>query len=537
VFVAATHTFLGFLHRLLFGEDLNDPHRNIARASLWALLVACLAFGYELSNPTLGVDDYLRLRDTDAHWGGVVKRGRWGNVVLHSLIPGGRMIPFLPLIVGLILQVLTIIIAGWVWSMSHAKMGRLLIPYCLYATFPYLACQMAFSFQQVTIPLSNVLVVMSVALAFADRKSWRLLLSPVLLAMGLSIYQGCLSVLGVVVALIPLFSWARGPDFKSLGMSSRNVIGLAFSIMFGAFLYFFVHSGIMWAADFTQVYDHYDVSPQLDFWNRIPSLRSAIVFLHLGGGNIIPELPVLCFLVVSVILVLSILSFRAESLWLRGVTCLSLAAAFFAPFCGLLIKSPPLPPRACMGLGLLWAAVFSLLYQRVGVPGRRMLTCVTCAVVLSFAFHINGMFFAQHLVSLADRVMMVRIIQRIDGLKFHDSKSEAIPVVMAGTYSHPEVAYRRHFVGSVIGYSNFEWARGAPPRMSALAESLGIPRAGYTFIKDQAVEEELAERGHPRWPHPESVFSQDSRVVVWLGPHVKERPVAPLEKRFRNLFR
>lgn len=45
--------FLRALYHFLFGRPLDDPDRNVAKACTWAFFVSVLAFGFELTNPTL----------------------------------------------------------------------------------------------------------------------------------------------------------------------------------------------------------------------------------------------------------------------------------------------------------------------------------------------------------------------------------------------------------------------------------------------------------------------------------------------------
>jgi hypothetical protein len=147
-----------------------------------------------------------------------------------------------------------------------------------------------------------------------------------------------------------------------------------------------------------------------------------------------------------------------------------------------------------------------------------------------FVFHVNRMFYAQHLVTQADTVMMARIAERIDQLAL-STGSGTTPVVVIGQYSHPLHEGMTRFTDSALGYSQFEWGREDTRwHMRALALTIGVDHYTWhvaTELGGAFADPALLQDRRP-WPHRSSVFAHDGHAVVWLGQRREETRVAPL---------
>ena len=104
MFSAWTQEFIRGLYRFLKGEQIPHTHCRDGELLLCLLGITCLAFGVEITNPTLGVDDYTHLGmhfEWNAFW---ISRGMWGGLLLQYLLPGGWITPFIELIIGIFIQ-------------------------------------------------------------------------------------------------------------------------------------------------------------------------------------------------------------------------------------------------------------------------------------------------------------------------------------------------------------------------------------------------------------------------------------------------
>lgn len=527
--------FLRALYHFLFGRPLDDPDRNVAKACTWAFVVSVLAFGFELTNPTLGIDDTLYL-DLPTQWDPFwVTRGMWGGLLVHAVLPGNWIVPFVTLLLALLLYLLTVVVAGWVWCLSNGSVARLFILYSIYATFPFLAEQMAFSHLQVPYPLASFLVVASVALVHStQRLGWRTWVALAFLVLGISTYQGSLSVLAVLIVMMPVFGLADPERTSSPRLTpAKATLRLGTLIGSGAALYYLLSKALLWLFKYQAQSEYYSVSLQFDFWNRLPFILGQIVYLLLGTGDFIPALPLLAFFGLSLTMGFLILTKRTLT-WPSRLTAFAfLGASFIAPFSVLFIHEGGLAPRSTIGLGLLWSGIFALASEWFQASGRKIVMATILFVLASFVFHINSMFYSQFLVSEADRFMMNRIVERVSLLPT-TRVAEKTAVIMAGSYTHPQLPHMHHFKGSVLGFSEFEWDSGNPYRMLALAHSMGL--GDYDLVIDEDLERRLKDASHPSWPHPDSVFLDGNRVVVWLGEASTPAPAASRESMLQRLL-
>ena len=141
---------LARIHLALTGDPLREGSERDGEASFLALLIAVLAFGFELTNPTLGIDDEIFLGTSFSFSGPrpkfLISRGMWGLLLVQYLVPGGWITPFISLVVGIVLQLLAAVVLGWILRLKRAGMRERVLLYSVFVTFPYFADQMAMSY-------------------------------------------------------------------------------------------------------------------------------------------------------------------------------------------------------------------------------------------------------------------------------------------------------------------------------------------------------------------------------------------------------
>lgn len=516
------------VHATLTGtarEPRDDPE---AIAAVAAVVLAGIAFGFVLTNPTLGVDDYSHL-DMPFRWDDFwIGRGMWGGLLILYLTPGGWITPFVTLVVGIVLQVLAAVLLGWALGVRALQPLQQTLLYASFAAFPYFAAQVAIAFAQIAYPLATVLTIAGVLLALAG-DARRAAFGAVAIAFATSIYQGSLSVLGPVALLAPL----AGREVAARAVA-RRYIRVLVTVLAGGVIYLAAHKLILAATGVVAQNAYYSVSFDWRFWERWPWIRKEAAFLFLGAGDVIPVKAVVVFLLAALLLVLKPAidahdaSRRLPRLALHALLAILLVVS---PFLVLFIHAGELAPRSSVGVAVVWFVVYAGLLA-ASTPAIRNAGVAGLAVTFAlFAFHDNRMFYAQYLVRQADYLMMARIAERIDRLETRPG-APTTDVVVLGQYSPPKYEGMPRFAGDVLGFSQFEWdPSGARWRLRGLARAIGVDRyvwhdpdeAGASF-RDPALLQ-----GRRPWPDRTSVFAHDGIAVVWLGERRTEPRRAPLQ--------
>jgi len=526
---------LDHLHFMLTGSARERRDNPEAAAIAGALVLTCLAFGFELTNPTLGVDDFGHLDmpfQWDVFW---IGRGMWGGLLVQYLTPGGWITPLVPLVIGILLQLLSAVLVGWGLGVRGVPPLQLALLYASFAAFPYFACQMAFSYAQIAFPLASLLMVCGVLLAL-EGELRRGLCAAAAIGFGISIYQGALSVLGPVALLAPLAG--HGVSRQQIVRRYRRVL---LAVLAGVVLYLAVHKLILAVTGVVPQNQHYSVSFDWRFWERWLYVRRDISFLFFGAGGVIPAKAVGVFLLAALILLLH--QFRQPQSVSRRLQSFGLGLLFgvllvASPFPVLFLHAGELAPRSSVGVGVVWFVLFAYLLTVSSPWIRRAGVACLAVTVAFFVFHDNRMFYTQFLVTQADNLMMTRIAERIDRLALRPDGA-ATEVVVIGNYSHPPYEGMPRFKGDVLGYSQFEWGyNDSRWLVRGLARSIGVDRYVWRSREELggAFVDPALLQGRQPWPHANSVFAHDGYAVVWLGQRREEPRDAPFLVWFNSLF-
>ena len=284
---------------LALNGSTRERHGNAEAAAMAvALALAAIAFGFELTNPTLGVDDftYLDIPFTwDPFW---IGRGSWGGLLVQYLTPGGWMTPFVSLVIGILLQLLTAVLIGWALGVRALSPLQQALLYALFVAFPYFACQMAFNYVQIAYPLASLLMACGVLLTLAGGTG-RSVCAAIAIAFAISIYQGSLSVLAPVALLAPL-AVAEPRGRAIVGRYGRVLI----AVLAGGALYFAAHKSILAITGVVAQNPYYSVSFDWRFWERLASIRGETAFLLLGASDVIPAKAVVIWVLAALLLLL-----------------------------------------------------------------------------------------------------------------------------------------------------------------------------------------------------------------------------------------
>ena len=367
-------------HSVLMGKEFQGSASTAANALVWAFVVSVAAFGFELTNSTLGVDDYLWMQ-RDYNWNsGTVARGMWGYHLLHAVTPEGWVTPFITLLIGIALQVSTAVLAGWFIRLPHDRFACLFFFYAIWGTFPYFVAQMAFSYLQIGYAASSFLAVLGILIATGGRTSVkRIALGGFLIAVAISIYQGCIGLLGPVV-LLRLGSELLQSEGGIYSCRKRmySVLGKsAVSSLIGIALFTGVHKIVLVAFSIEPKSTRYSVSFDPFFWERWSTISTNMQLVAGGFWEVIPP-AALVFLALSGCVGLGCLWSKSRNIVLP-VQVLCLAGLAFVSIFAVSFVHPEgwLAPRSAVGVGFLWTAILStpLLARPLWAPAGRSFPC------------------------------------------------------------------------------------------------------------------------------------------------------------------
>jgi hypothetical protein len=531
------NAWLGVFYRVLTGMPNPQGQQRDGELLLCLLAITCLAFGFELSNPTLGIDDYSHLNmnfEWHPFW---IARGMWGGLLLQYLLPGGWITPFIELLIGIVIQCLTALMLGWLLLLHRLTYGQRFIACALFTTFPFFAAQLAFSYMQIAYPLAAGLCIAGLLLARTN-STGRFVVGCLVIAFALSIYQGCISVLITAAALYPVFAWAdvKHGSARSCKEHVAIFIRMGCAVLVAAALYILAHKAILAYTGLPAGEGYYSVSFDLAFWQRWDNIISTSVYLLSGSEGLIPYRAQLLFLLVLGFVITRLVLSGGHRTYLPALLAVmtGLALLLLTPFFMLLLHAGSLAPRSAMGVGVLWVAAWALAQEfSAGKVAKYFVSGTALAVLVMFLFQNNRMFYSEYLVEQADMLTISRMAERIAMLDAQNGEENLKGIVILGNYSYPQTPAMVRYCDSVLGYSMFEWDTENPHYAAAtLAKIRGIEQYisyGPSVLQAHVDVMALVANRQP-WPHADAVFLQDNFAVLWLG----ERRTGCGEGSFRD---
>jgi len=484
--------------------------------------VGVLAFFFEITNSTMGVDDYVYATDSLSEVAPfLIGRGSWGLLLLHAILPGPMIVPVVPMLLSIALATLTILILFLLWKIPHQYTLSLIGAAILFVTFPYYGAEMSFSYYQVGYSLSHFLMALVLILALSGEGWRRVLVATLCFTISLSIYQGGFSVLGAGFTMtLAIYIFLHGWDSPDRRALFSRIPRFLVVCLFGGALYLFIQKIVESATGFT-TQGNYHVGLDLAFWNNLAWKLERIASLWLGMENVIPSLPVILFCIAFILAIMAAFLIHTKALLYRIVTANVLLLSLISPFGIMFFHTGGLSPRASLGIGIVWAGVLLILLcsekKTLRIVGR---TYGIVSIVV-FILHMNSMFYSQHLTQKADRDMINRIVERVCSLPGIDTLKQPVPVAFVGNYQHHSTPLMHPYPGTVLGFSQFYWAKGNPHRMIKLAQTVGISEISLRrggLGNGNFTEQNLRSiKGRRSWPAHDSVFIDGKHVVVWLG--------------------
>ncbi len=213
------------------------------------LLVAVLCFGYQVTNFTFGVDAVAR--NEYLFEGRNIAQGRLVLPLLAPLFNLSELFPFAEEFFGVVMLISASIFFCIVLKRaSFDKFNKHFYTAfaCLFISYPIITEYWVYSMMGWNISIGYILVafsLMQMLSFFEDKKIWRMILSALMLAFAVSMYEALLPVyvLGVFTVLLvrAIFGEEKEKRFKTFAingllMAIPLVVGLAFELVVSAII-------------------------------------------------------------------------------------------------------------------------------------------------------------------------------------------------------------------------------------------------------------------------------------------------------------
>ncbi len=485
---------------------------------IYSILIAVVAYGYELFNFTLSIDEEIAMFGNREMWINYIKIGRWGTFLLNQLFFSYSLLPYLPFLIGIFCLAMSAVFLTW---HTGGNLLSKLVLSTVFITTPVHAYYLTFNTAAPFFGLAMLLTVISfIGLIRAIDQNNRILffISVLLIVFSLAIYQAFVAFFITLAIFHLLNNLLNVPGFTFRKLIRRGATLLLFLVIAVMvyqltdllFRYFFSFQG-QENQEYLDNFRKYGKAP-------LPIILQGfkdITISFLTGKNLqVTRFGML--LTFQVLLPLLIVVFLREKMDSRNkwMILALMLLLFFAPFSLIYLNGSELPYRTMVALPLSMSLIWWLLYSRAPGWGKNVLLILACSLLISNTTAITRLFHGTWVSWQADRDMANRIYERICMLENRED-DQPYPVVFVGTFKRE--ANMLFVQSEVFGASFFSWAGGKPRRINSFFKTIGIN--DLQVIKSDniiASKKDTLEK-LPVWPRKGSVCKIDQFVVVKLG--------------------
>lgn len=486
---------------------------------LGVMFITTLAFGFEITNFTLSIDEERAIYDAGWNVPTVwITQGRPGIALIKLIFNTDVIVPFW----NTLLSVSVLLFASLIWSQAFYKSlqdkkfkaGALFVFSVLFLTSPVHTEYMAFSTYNFEISVGYVLTAIAVLFLshwFSNKRKSALLLGIIAYVAALTIYQSFITVFlcGVSILLVLQFN-----NNLKQGKSARVRESLSLLIQFMIILVMGV--GLYKLIDML-LQEFYPSSGYVEgfFWWTyldkeiiVNELRRFITSMI--SGNKLFGVNLLLPTILAGGLVGLYYLFKGKGY--KVLLPVLMIIIIISPFLLSMLLGSPTPLRAMQALPIMFAGVWLIVYQLIDRETVKTLLIVVAFVVSIYqAQTMTRLFYSDNLRYQGDIVLAQRVAERIAHLTAVENPS--IPVVFVGTYTHKD---NPNIIRSeILGSSFFEWEGGNTHRIIAFMNTLGY---NYRVPTKQDIEKarELS-TDMTQWPDPGSIDSRENLIIVKLS--------------------
>ncbi len=501
---------LGMFHRFV-----------VANKSLMLYLAAAAvaAFGYDLFTFSLRMDSEFHASDAGAklEW---IRQGRWAMYYLNAWLLPDPVMPFLPLLTGLVGLACGVLF--FLLSLSEQRTPSDYLAAPLVIGCPLLA--FGFYFTTLNYGLGIAIALGGAGLYALTRWRWNSAAWAIAcFAIAIGIYQSTILLMLVLFGIYLVVQVIAVPHVTVEWLLRR--LGVFCAVMLVAYgLYELIKTATLhaynvpYAKDYLEGYLKWTTDPS--YWLRTigRALKSAKSYYTGHENYYLYELRILAvlFWIVLIVTVVQLMA-APQSGAVKIIGLLALTASLCAPVLMHLLNAGYMPPRTVLGVpfvlaGLVFSASFNNHKTLQMLLGLLVLGCFFKFAVVNTRYAM-----ANELSWKADQDLSLLILQRVHPvLQKLPDRSPPYPVTLVGLLRHREspLYIRRDLIGS----SFYETNGGSTSRM------LGLWRSMRHFDFRQASHEEMlavAERAvfMPEWPAAGSVDVVNGVIVVKIGEY------------------
>lgn len=489
----------------------------------YLMVLAFIAYGYDLFSFSLKIDseNHAVSAGEKVQW---IQQGRWGMYYLNRYLLPDAIMPFVPVLIGMLGLVTGVFF--YLISLSDHRGLRDILAAPLLVACPLLA----FAFYFNTLGYGLGIAFALVGGGFYTLTRWSVvsaLAAIVFFAVAIGIYQSVLLLIPVLLGFYIVVRVISVPDVL-LKTLLRHLL-IFFLVLLAAYcLYEAIKSltlhiyRLPYDQGYLQGYLHFRLDKDYLF-QVVPVTMSAAMDYYTGSAKYyfysMDALAGLFYLALLVT-VLQILIVR-QAWSVKLIALLALAGALSSPLMMHLLNSGDMPPRTMLGVPfVLSGLVFAALSNNSKVL-KLVLGVLVMACFIRFAVVNNRYALTNQMNWKADQDLSLMIIQRIHNLWHKLPDHEApYPVVLVGAWEAIETPL--YINRDVIGASFFYWDGGSAERMVRLWFSM----RQFDF-RPASPAEELPVAEHaismPVWPAAGAVDIVNGVIVVKIAEYSPHR--------------
>lgn len=485
------------------------PYCERNAAVLAALTATCLAaYGFELFSLNLTIDEELHAFSNGPHsmW---IAEGRWGMYLVNAILLPCTLVPVIPLLVALVLHAAAALLALDCWRVRSPvdtiALGGLML------TLPTLSHLYMFSTVSHGIGCGLLCAATSLCLFQRGRGWWRWC-AVVPAAFAIAIYQP----LALVVATLFTVHLAiendrgRGVLLEGVRVAGLLVVSFLLTILVQKTLTSLLAASLsdadkaVFAERAAYIGKHFDLESLRSSPREIAAMVLRSMLQYYSGWHDNYGLPIAALGgVVTVSLAVSCRRIwgREETRRHRLVAVVLLACLLGLPFAGGMLSKGVLQTRTLLALPFAVAGLVLLALRHARGIVRTFLLVLVAACVFQSCVSTNRLFGTAHLSLEADRLVAVRVMERIDQAAAAAGEPPPVHLEVVGRLRRNESTALPRRVA--FGRSFFE-LRQTGPRVAAFLEI-----CGYRHLEpppaSQVAELASVAREMPAWPAPGSV--------------------------------
>ena len=480
-------------------------------------LIALAAYGYELFNINLTIDEELAALRTEIN-PGFIPSGRWGLFVLTKLLLPKQVIPFVPLALTLLLHLLSLLLLlDCVRARNQADKVLITALAILWSGLVFI-----YSFSPINFSIGFGFLCISLSLYLLLKgKGAGKLWAAIPIAFVISIYQPLLQPLVMVFLLYPLYHWREERhNFLRFLLNALLALGIGFVLYYGIQQLFLFAFNTSTSTYVTHYFDFANLFTNIGWY--LQKLARLFYNVMVGDssfyGITVRALPIFLFVAGLIILIGEFKKRERTSYYLLFLVLLAIFTIM--PFIGGILTKGYIPYRSLLGVPLFLVGWAALAFKNAGQRSRWLLSILAALTLFQFASSTNHLFASSAFAYEEDKILATQLIQRIEDEKENTGVVSPVYLEMVGYVQRPSTPLVSRIEN--IGASFFGWDGGHTSRVTNFLHILG-----YTSLDPLPLERRSAyvDQGitMPVWPAKGSVQVVGDVVLVKFSPYSRQQ--------------